>query len=75
MTDRTAGHRADPADDPTFDPGTDHVAFLARVTAWIDDDVDASDQDELRRLLELVDSPDPRKHDVRVRALADLQDR
>ncbi|WP_194522315.1 phospho-sugar mutase [Cellulosimicrobium sp. JZ28] len=75
MTDRTAGHRADPADDPTFDPGTDHAAFLARVTAWIDDDVDAGDQDELRRLLELVDSPDPRKHDVRVRALADLQDR
>ncbi len=75
MTDRTAGHRADPADDPTFDPGTDHAAFLARVTAWIDDDVDAGDQDELRRLLELVDSPDPRKHDVRVRALTDLQDR
>ena len=54
MTDRTAGHRADPADDPTFDPGTDHAAFLARVTAWIDDDVDASDQDELRRLHEPV---------------------
>ena len=77
MTDRTTGYRdaADAADDPAFDPGTDRSAFLERVAAWIDDDVDAGDQDELRRLLDLADSPDPRKHDVRAAALAELQDR
>ncbi|MGM7424602.1 phospho-sugar mutase [Cellulosimicrobium sp. CpK407] len=75
MTDRTAGYRTDPADDPTFDPGTDRGAFLERVAAWIDDDVDAGDQDELRHLLDLADSPDPRQHDVRVAALTELQDR
>ncbi|OLT54379.1 phosphomannomutase [Cellulosimicrobium sp. CUA-896] len=41
----------------------------------MDDDVDPDDQAELRRLLELADSPDPRKHDVRTAALADLHDR
>ncbi|MTG88965.1 phospho-sugar mutase [Cellulosimicrobium sp. BIT-GX5] len=77
MTDRTTGYRdaADAADDPAFDPGTDRSAFLERVAAWIDDDVDADDQDELRRLLDLADSSDPRQHDVRASALAELQDR
>src|SRR5690606_80516 len=77
MTDRTTGYRdaADAADDPAFDPGTDRSAFLERVAAWIDDDVDAGDQDELRRLLDLADSSDPRQHDVRASALAELQDR
>lgn len=66
---------ADATDDPSFDPGSAHAAFLERVAAWIDDDVDAGDQADLRRLLDLADSPDPRKHDVRRAALAELRDR
>ncbi|WP_083259957.1 phospho-sugar mutase [Cellulosimicrobium cellulans] len=85
MTERAASRRrasqprpgapAEAADDPGFDPGADHGAFLARVAAWVDDDVDPDDQAELRRLLDLADSPDPRMHDVRVGALAELRDR
>ncbi|WP_454044464.1 phospho-sugar mutase [Cellulosimicrobium sp. Marseille-Q8652] len=66
---------ADATDDPSFDPGSVHAAFLERVAAWIDDDVDAGDQADLRHLLDLADSPDPRKHDVRRAALAELRDR
>jgi phosphomannomutase len=69
------GAPAEAADDPGFDPGADHGPFLQRVATWIEDDVDTEDQAELRRLLDLADSPDPRKHDVRVAALADLHDR
>ncbi|KAJ8144275.1 hypothetical protein OY671_002611 [Metschnikowia pulcherrima] len=46
-----------------------------RISALSADIAKSVDQDESRRSLELVDSPDPRKHDVRVRALADSQDR
>jgi len=78
MTERAtygAGGPADAADDPAFDPGSTHAAFLEGVARWIDDDVDAVDQAELRHLLDLADSPDPRKHDVRLAALAELRDR
>ncbi|MBD8078083.1 phospho-sugar mutase [Cellulosimicrobium arenosum] len=88
MTDRTTSRRTgrdagrassgssvDAADDPSFDPGSSHARFLEGVAAWIDADVDADDQRELLHLLELADSPDPRRHDVRSAALADLRDR
>ncbi|MCB7136480.1 phospho-sugar mutase [Cellulosimicrobium marinum] len=71
---RAAGP-AEATDDPSFDPGSSHAAFLERVAAWVDDDVDPDDQAELRRLLDLADSPDPRRHDVRSAALAELRDR
>ncbi|MBD5787063.1 phospho-sugar mutase [Cellulosimicrobium terreum] len=83
MTDRATSRRrpartalpADAADDPSFDPGTGHAAFLERVAAWVEADVDAHDQADLRALLDAADSPDARQHDVRAAALAELRDR
>ncbi len=75
MTDRTAVPFPGDADDPTLDPGAERSDVLVRVEAWIEADVDTDDQAELRHLLELTGSDDPRKHDVRAAALAELEDR
>ncbi|MHA7133998.1 phospho-sugar mutase [Oerskovia turbata] len=62
-------------DDPGFEAGLDHATFLAQVEAWIEADPEPRDQAELRALLTEADSPDPRDHERRAAARAELRDR
>jgi len=63
------------ADAPGHESGRGHESFLAQVEAWIEADPEPRDQAELRTLLAEADSPDPRDHDLRDRARAELRDR
>lgn len=62
-------------DDPGYESGQDHATFLEQVEAWIEADPEPRDQAELRTLLAEADSPDPRDHELRARARAELRDR
>lgn len=62
-------------DDPGYEAGQGHASFLAQVEAWIEADPEPADQAELRTLLAEADSPDPRDHEARARARAELRDR
>ncbi|MBD7981250.1 phospho-sugar mutase [Oerskovia merdavium] len=66
---------ANEVDDPGYEAGAGHAAFLEQVEAWIEADPEPADQVELRTLLTEADSPDPRDHEVRARARAELRDR